>query len=139
LIEPLALLEHLQAGGAWDPEILAATASTTVPTPKATTYSVRDFDQGPNHVHFTVELDGHALVTLTDLYFPGWFASVDDEPAKVWKTNAMFRGVDVGPGVHRVRLDYRPLSLKLGAAAALVGLALAAVAGALVALRRRAA
>lgn len=139
VIEPLALLEHLQAGGAWDPEILAATELPSIPTPKATTYSVRDFDQGPNHVHFTVELDGHALVTLTDLYFPGWVASVDDEPAELWKTNAMFRGVDVGPGAHRVRLDYRPLSLKLGVAAALLGWVLAVGAGVAFALRRRSA
>jgi hypothetical protein len=137
VIEPLALLEHLQAGGAWDPQVLAATELAKLPAPKATTYNVRDFDQGPNHVHFTVELDGHALVTLTDLYFPGWVATVDDEPAKLWKTNAMFRGVEVGPGVHRVRMDYRPRSLKLGLAAALAGLGIAIVAGARVALRRR--
>lgn len=137
LIEPLALLEHLRAGGTWDPERLAATELSFLPAPRATTHSVRDFDQGPNHVHFTVELDGHALVTLTDLYFPGWVASVDDEPAELWKTNAMFRGVEVGPGVHRVRLDYRPESLQLGVAAALLGLVLAVGAGVSLALRRR--
>ena len=45
---------------------------------------------------------------LTDLYYPGWEASVDGEPAEVFKVNALFRGVHLKAGRHEISYHYRP-------------------------------
>lgn len=127
VVEPLALLEQLQAGADWDPRRVAAVSAGPVPEPRATSMRVSDHDFGPNHHHFTVDLDGHAFVVLTDLYFPGWSAAIDERPAKLWKANALFRGVYVEPGEHRISFNYRPLSLRLGALGALAASLLAAL------------
>lgn len=69
-----------------------------------------------------VVIDAHCeaecLVVLTDLYYPGWDAWVDDRPVVVEKTNLAFRGVRVPPGTHRIVYRYRPRALWIGFAIA---------------------
>ncbi len=66
-------------------------------------------------------LDRPGLVVLADAYYPGWIATVDGTPALVLPTNHLFRGVPAPAGTHRVRFEYRPASVILGAAASVVG------------------
>ncbi|MCM2333803.1 MAG: YfhO family protein, partial [Anaeromyxobacteraceae bacterium] len=44
----------------------------------------------------------------TERLTPGWSVTVDGRPAPVVRTNLHFRGVEVGPGVHRVEWRYAP-------------------------------
>lgn len=68
-----------------------------------------------------------AVLVVTESYDPGWRAWVDGTPAPVWRANAIFRGVPVPVGDHRVEMRYRPPSVAWGAAASAVGVALAGV------------
>jgi hypothetical protein len=63
------------------------------------------------------------LLVLADSYAGGWRARVDGEPAPILPTNHLFRGVPVPAGRHRVRFEYRPWSLRIGAAMSLAGVA----------------
>ena len=73
------------------------------------------------------------LLVLTDRYDAGWKAFVDGMPARIYRTDYLFRGVSVPPGVHTVEFVYRPASFVVGAFGSLLG-----VAGvALLCLRRR--
>ncbi|MFH1277407.1 MAG: YfhO family protein [Candidatus Eisenbacteria bacterium] len=67
------------------------------------------------------------LLLLRDPYFPGWVATVDGERAEILKTNRIFRGVVVPPGVHRVEFRYDPRSFRTGAAITQVSLLIAAL------------
>jgi len=76
------------------------------------------------------------LVVLTDLFYPGWKATVDGHDTTIQRVDDVYRGVPVGPGRHVVTFSYEPLSWRAGrdvTLVALAGLALAAGAG----LRRR--
>ena len=42
---------------------------------------------------------------------PGWVAEVDGQPARILRTNVLFRGVEVGEGRHRVVFRFEPFSL----------------------------
>jgi hypothetical protein len=64
------------------------------------------------------------LLVLADSYCRGWRARVDGEPTPILPTNHLFRGVPVPAGRHRVRFEYRPWSLRIGAAMSLAGIAL---------------
>lgn len=55
-----------------------------------------------------------ALLVLNDLWFPGWTALVDSMPVAVVQTNALFRGVYLAGGEHRVEFRYRPPHFLLG-------------------------
>ncbi|TNE89769.1 MAG: hypothetical protein EP330_10190 [Deltaproteobacteria bacterium] len=58
----------------------------------------------------TVEKRGAdaGLVVLSETWYPGWTATVDGEPARVFRANVMQRAVPVGPGTHTVELAYAP-------------------------------
>ena len=71
---------------------------------------------------------GRGLLVLNDTYYPGWEASVDGSPTTIILTDVAFRGVVVEPGAHRVVFDYRPWSVRFGAA---VSIAAGIVVGAL--------
>ena len=55
-----------------------------------------------------------SLLVLTDVYYPGWKATVDGEPAEIERVNYLLRGVLVPPGSHRVEFRYEPASWRIG-------------------------
>ncbi|MBC7228003.1 MAG: YfhO family protein [Thermoflexales bacterium] len=69
---------------------------------------------GPNDAVFIVETNAPALLVLSDTFYPGWQARVDGQPVPIHRTNAVFRGVLVPAGTHRVEMRYRPQSLRWG-------------------------
>ena len=78
------------------------------PAPAAGSVSIRDYRR--NAVVLDVDTDRDAVVVLHDIYYPGWEALVDGRPARILKANLLFRGVEVGPGHHRVEFAFHPLS-----------------------------
>ncbi len=73
----------------------------------------------------TVELDvssecGGVLV-LSDMYYPGWTATVNGEDSKVYATDVALRGVAVPAGESRVVFRYEPSSFRLGLVAFAAG------------------
>lgn len=68
----------------------------------------------PNTVAISVETPSDAFLVLSDVYYPGWQASVDGKPTDVYRTNYAFRGVVVPKGKHRIVFSYEPNSLRVG-------------------------
>jgi hypothetical protein len=56
----------------------------------------------------------HALLVLTDGFFPGWVARIDDEPTEILRANGVFRAIHLTPGDHRVTFRYEPRSFAWG-------------------------
>lgn len=55
-------------------------------------------------------------VVLSETYYPGWYAEVDGQPAKVWMADGIIRGLLVpGKGEHLITLSYHPTGLFWGA------------------------
>ena len=73
----------------------------------------------------TIQADAaqRGLLVLGDQYYPGWQATVDGRPAAIWRVNAIFRGVMLGPGRHTVAFAYRPDSLRFGGWISILGMA----------------
>jgi hypothetical protein len=56
-----------------------------------------------------------ALLVLSENYYPGWNAWLDDSPAAIYRADIAFRGVAVPPGEHVVRMEFHPTILPVSA------------------------
>jgi hypothetical protein len=65
-------------------------------------------------VTIAVETDQPGYLVLSDAYYPGWQASVDNQPAPIERANYAFRAVYVPAGQHTVRFIFDPLIWKVG-------------------------
>ncbi len=88
----------------------------------------------PERVRVEATAETGSLVVLSDVFFPGWHATVDGRDVPIERVDYLLRGVPIGPGRHTVELAYRPASFRAGLlVSALAALALVAA----VALSRR--
>lgn len=99
--------------------VLEPEAGETVPPSGANTQPISAAEitgYQPSHVEIDVNDPTGGFLVLTDAFYPGWKASIDDRPAVVQRANYLFRTIAVPPGHHRVAFVYDPRSFKLGAA-----------------------
>lgn len=66
-------------------------------------------------VVLSVSADQAGFVVLSDQYYPGWIATVNDVEAPILRVNHAFRAVHVPAGESTVAFRYRPRSVRLGA------------------------
>jgi hypothetical protein len=66
--------------------------------------------------HIVIEVSSRyeGILLLTDAWFPGWVATIDEIPAQVLRGNLLFRAVSVPSGKHQVIFRYRPDSFRHG-------------------------
>ncbi len=82
-----------------------------------------------NRVELSVQTPADGILLLTDVFYPGWRATVDGRPAELLRADYVFRAVRIPAGEHVVRMDFRPRTWQVGFGISLVTwLALAAVA-----------
>ncbi len=62
----------------------------------------------------TCQRKSPALLILADTFYPGWQATVDGDPAPIYRTNVLLRGVPVPAGEHEVVFRYAPASWRQG-------------------------
>ncbi len=67
-----------------------------------------------NEIRLDVEVSTDAYLVLSEVWYPGWRASVDGEPTSVLRANYAFRAVRLVPGQHQVHLTFVPRSWRLG-------------------------
>jgi hypothetical protein len=68
----------------------------------------------PNEVQIRVSTDAQAWLVLSDIWYPGWRAFVDDRRVEIHRADYLFRAVSVPEGEHTVRFEYSPSSFWAG-------------------------
>ncbi|MCX7918368.1 MAG: YfhO family protein [bacterium] len=69
----------------------------------------------PNRIELESESDHNSFLVLSEIDYPGWQATVDGKPTKIYTTNYILRGLYLESGKHRIVLTFRPKSLFFGA------------------------
>jgi hypothetical protein len=67
-----------------------------------------------NRVVLQVTAPTAGFVVLTDTFYPGWLATIDGQPTKIWPANLAFRAVEVTAGAHEIVFSYQPRSFSIG-------------------------
>ena len=94
----------------------------------------------PNELTYTVDSQKGGIVVFSEIYYPGWTATVDGAATPVGRVNYILRAINVKPGKHTVVLTFKPASVKNTETAAYVAyllLILAIVAGVFFEMKRR--
>lgn len=74
----------------------------------------------PNAQQFQVQTTGRGLFIAGEVFYPGWRASVNGQPATIYRADGLLRGVVVPSGASTITFEYRPLSVRIGAVLTLV-------------------
>jgi Bacterial membrane protein YfhO len=77
---------------------------------------VKTLKYEPNSIEVSTQASRRSLLVLSETYYPGWKARLDDQPVPIYPTDIALRGVIVPAGAHRVRMEFRPqiLPISLG-------------------------
>ncbi len=76
----------------------------------------------PENREFLVRSDRGGRFVLVEQFFPGWRATVDGRPTAIERWNEAFQAVEVGPGEHRIRFEFRSRGLRVGALVTILSL-----------------
>ncbi len=68
----------------------------------------------PNEIKIDVLSSGSGILILSDPYYPGWKAYVDEKQTKIYRSNYAFRGIVIPDGKHAVVFRYEPDSFRNG-------------------------
>lgn len=126
--DPASILNAVRSGRFDPQEVLlleeppAAMAGTeTHTTDTNANSSVRFTIYQADEVAIEASLPRPGFLLLLDTYFPGWIATVNGQPTKIYRADYNFRAVSLPAGESTVRFVYRPNSLRLGLALSATG------------------
>ncbi len=78
----------------------------------------------PNELTYEVNSAKGGIVVFSEVYYPGWTATVDGEEAELGRVDYILRALNVKPGKHEVVLTFKPKSIGTTEAVAYGGYAL---------------
>ncbi len=73
-------------------------------------------EETPENISIHVKAYQEGFLVLLDTYSPGWKAFLDGEPAQIFRTNGIFRGIPIPGGVHQVQFTYTSPGWNIGRA-----------------------
>ena len=82
----------------------------------------------PNELTYEVQSEKGGIVVFSEVYYPGWTATVDGQDVPVGRVNYILRAINVKPGKHNVVLTFKPVSVKRTETAAYVAYTLLIIA-----------
>lgn len=79
-------------------------AGTAIGTAKLVSYQ-------PNELQYIVDSEKGGVVVFSEVYYPGWTATIDGNSAELGRVNYILRGLRVPEGKHKIKLDFHPTSI----------------------------
>lgn len=65
----------------------------------------------PNELTYDVQSGKGGVIVFSEVYYPGWTATVDGQETELGRVNYILRAIQVKPGHHQVVLTFKPKSI----------------------------
>jgi len=75
---------------------------------------VEVLDYTPGYIRLRATATRPALMVVAESWYPGWRATLDDQPVKLLRANYLSQGVVMPQGTHTVELRYSPDAFNYG-------------------------
>ena len=92
--------------------------------PADSTASVVLTSYEPNQLKYTVNSKNGGIVVFSEIYYPGWTATIDGQPAELGRANYVLRALRIDGGQHEVELSFFPKSISTTETIAYIALAI---------------
>ena len=77
--------------------------------------SVKLISYAPDELNYESTSEKPGTIVFSEVYYPyGWKAYVDDQPVDIFRVNYILRAINIDPGNHKIKLVFRPDSVKKG-------------------------
>lgn len=96
------------------PEIIQIIKNSSNSKTLSSNSRVKIITYEPQKIEILATTDSPKILFLSDNYYPGWKAYVDNNPTKIYQADYTFRGIFLPSGKHTVKFLYQPLSFQLG-------------------------
>jgi len=120
----------LLADPAFDPfseALLAAPLPSALDTRVVTSTATIDWiERSAGTLALDVDTPADGLLVFSEVFYPGWDATVDGTPTPIHRAQHTLRAVPLAAGRHHVEMHFRPATFVTGALVSLVTLFLAA-------------
>ena len=77
----------------------------------------------PNHLEYTVSSSKGGVVVFSEIYYPGWTATIDGKEVEIGRVNYILRALNVSAGNHKVVFDFHPTSITITETIAYIAMA----------------
>ena len=64
-----------------------------------------------DNLKYEVSSSKGGVIVFSEVYYPGWTATVDGQPVELGRVDYLLRAVNVAPGKHTVELAFKPKSV----------------------------
>ena len=81
----------------------------------------------PNELKYSVSSRQGGVLVFSEIYYPGWEATVDGQPAELGRADYVLRAIHIEPGLHEVVLSFFPKSIDTTETLAYIALAVLAL------------
>ncbi|MBN1586782.1 MAG: YfhO family protein [Candidatus Omnitrophica bacterium] len=112
-----ALTQLLSKGRAYEEEVFLEWDKAPIDLPQVDSpgfSAATVVSSNPHSLIIDTVSEDPGFLVVSDTYYPGWWATLDGEPAELLCANYLMRAVYLPSGQHTVRMDYRPRSVTLG-------------------------
>jgi hypothetical protein len=83
------------------------------PTPPIYNCMITNYE--PLKIELELDVDQPGYLVLSDTYYPGWKASIDNKEVKILKADYLYRALRIeNQGKHLITFGYEPLSFRIG-------------------------
>ena len=86
-------------------------AETTQPKDSLSTVKLTKYDA--NALTYDISSTKGGVVVFSEIYYPGWQATVDGKPTEIARADYILRAIRVEPGRHTVEFKFDPQSLHI--------------------------
>jgi hypothetical protein len=80
-----------------------------IPQDTASVVTITEYE--PNRLKYNVNTGKGGVLVFSEIYYPGWTATVDGEPVELGRVDYILRALNIKPGKHEVELAFFPKSV----------------------------
>lgn len=82
---------------------------------------VEDVSENGNNISLKISSDGQGFLVISDTYFQGWGAYINDKKTEVLPANGNSKAIFLNEGNNHVKISYQPNSVKIGLLVTILG------------------